>query len=86
MTLPPDDHSHSEWSWDAVNGSQMHRFMMPGVDRPRCVAILPDGIVLAAGGFVGHLVLWDAQTGAILRRSQPPQYTPACAPDLPRTR
>ena len=21
MPLPPDDHSHSEWSWDAVNGS-----------------------------------------------------------------
>jgi histidinol-phosphatase (PHP family) len=21
VTLPPDDHTHSEWSWDAVNGS-----------------------------------------------------------------
>jgi WD40 repeat protein len=58
--------------WDAEHGSQMQRFTMPGVDRPKCVAILPDGNVLAAGGLVGHIVLWDAQTGAILRRSQPP--------------
>jgi len=21
LTLPPDDHTHSEWSWDAINGS-----------------------------------------------------------------
>jgi WD40 repeat protein len=45
---------------------------MPGVDRPRCVAILPDGNVLAAGGLVGHLELWDAQTGDVTRWSQPP--------------
>jgi hypothetical protein len=58
--------------WDAEHGSQIKRFTMPGVDRPKCVAILPDGNVLAAGGLVGHVVLWNAQTGAILRRSQPP--------------
>jgi WD40 repeat protein len=69
--------------WDSVNGSQMHRFTMPGVERPRCVAILPDGNVLAAGGLVGHMVLWDAQTGAILRRSQPPHTAHADLAVLP---
>jgi WD40 repeat protein len=64
-------HDHSVNLWDAVHGSQVRRFMMPGQDRAKGIAILPDGNVLAAGLF-GHLVLWDADTGAIIRQARPP--------------
>ena len=47
---------------------------MPGEDRPKAVAILPDENVLAAG-LLGHVILWDASTGATLRQAQPP-FTP----------
>ncbi len=62
---------HTVILWDVAHGSQVRRFKMPGEDRARGVAILPDGNVLAAGLF-GHVILWDANTGAILRRAQPP--------------
>ncbi len=65
---------HTVILWDAVHSSRLRRFRMPGEDRPKAVAILPDGNVLAAG-LLGHVILWDASTGAILRQAQPP-FTP----------
>jgi WD40 repeat protein len=65
---------HTVILWDTVHGSQLRRFRMPGDDRARSVAILPDGNVLAAG-LLGHVILWSASTGAILRQAEPP-FTP----------
>ena len=65
---------HTVILWNVVDGTQARRFRMPGEDRAKGVAILPDGNVLAAG-LLGHVILWDAGTGAILRQAQPP-FTP----------
>jgi eukaryotic-like serine/threonine-protein kinase len=63
---------HTAILWDVAKGYQLNRFTMPGEDRPRSVAFMRDGNVLAAGGEFGEVVLWDSATGAILRRAQPP--------------
>jgi WD40 repeat protein len=67
-------HDHIVILWDVIHGSEVRRFRMPGVDRAKGVAILPDGNVLAAG-LLGHVILWEANTGAILRQAEPP-FTP----------
>jgi WD40 repeat protein len=45
---------------------------MPEGDRGARVAILPDGNVLAAGYAIGYLILWDANSGRVLRQSKGP--------------
>jgi eukaryotic-like serine/threonine-protein kinase len=64
-------HDHTVILWD-VAGSRLRSFEMPSSDRARGVAILSDGSVLAVGVTLGHVVLWDADTGAVLRQAQPP--------------
>ena len=56
-------HDHTVILWDVATGSQVRQFPVPGQDRAQCVAIVPDGNVLAAGK-AGQLVLWNASTGA----------------------
>ena len=63
---------HTVILWDVDKGSPVNHFTMPEQDKYPSVAILPDGNVLAAGGAYGQLVVWDANTGGVLRRAQPP--------------
>jgi WD40 repeat protein len=67
-------HDRSVILWDVATGSPVHRFSLPDGDNMPSAAILPDGNILAAGGVVGHLVLWDGRTFAILRQAQPPFF------------
>jgi WD40 repeat protein len=65
--------------WDADRGAIVHRFDMPANDRAVHVAFDPDGHIVTAGTGVtgppsrpGNLLVWDAQTYALLRRDERP--------------
>jgi serine/threonine protein kinase/WD40 repeat protein len=65
--------------WDAGNGAMLHRFDMPPGDKGAHVAFDPEGHIVAAGYGTngnpptpGNLLVWDADTHALLRRDEKP--------------
>jgi serine/threonine protein kinase/WD40 repeat protein len=69
--------------WDTSTGSPIRRFKMPDGDRQPSVGFLPDGSIVAAGGQIGRLVLWDAHSGTILRQADGPLIKHAALAVLP---
>ena len=65
--------------WDVGRGAILHGFAMPPDDKGARVAFDPDGNIVAAGNGIGgpsprpgNLIVWDADTHAVLRRNERP--------------
>ena len=65
--------------WDVDKGTVTHAFAMPGGDKGALVAFDSEGDIVAAGQGTstpsekpGHLIVWDVNTFAELRRDEKP--------------
>jgi hypothetical protein len=73
-------------AWDLDAGGPPLRLQTPGRGTVLRVAFTPDGDLAGASFHTGEVVVWDAETGALLGKGESLAVRPYCIAALPSGR